>query len=106
MATLPRLLYRRVAYQAASEVDLIVTNVPGVMTPRFIAGAEIAAAYPFAPVSPHCPVSIALYGYHGSLYVGLDADATAMPDLGAFEQMLADAFESVVAATRGGPSVS
>jgi WS/DGAT/MGAT family acyltransferase len=101
MATLPRLVYRRIAYRASSEVDLIVTNVPGVMTPRFIAGAEIVAAYPFAPVSPHCPVSIALYGYHGSLYVGLDADATAMPDLGAFEQMVADALESLVAATRG-----
>jgi WS/DGAT/MGAT family acyltransferase len=104
MAALPRLLYRRIAYQAASEVDLIVTNVPGVMMPRFIAGAEIVAAYPFAPVSPHAPLSIALYGYHGSLYVGFDADATAMPDLGVFEQMLADAFESLVAATRGEPS--
>jgi hypothetical protein len=67
---------------------------------RYVAGAEIQAVCPFAPVSPHCPVSIGLYGYHGSLYVGLDADATAMPDLGAFERMLADAFESLVAATR------
>ena len=53
-----------------------------------MAGSEILAAYPFAPVAPHCPVSIALYGYRDSLYVGLDADTTAMPDLGAFEDML------------------
>jgi hypothetical protein len=30
---------------------------------------------------PHCPVSIALYGYRDHLYIGLDADATAMTEL-------------------------
>ena len=100
MATLPRLLYRSLAYRAASEVDLIVTNVPGVMTPRYVAGAEIEAAYPFAPVAPHCPVSIALYGYRDSLFVGLDADTTAMPDLGAFEDMLIGSLEGLVEAAQ------
>ncbi len=100
MATLPRLVYRSLAYRAASEVDLIVTNVPGIMTPRYLAGSEILAAYPFAPVAPHCPVSIALYGYRGSLHVGLDADTTAMPDLGAFEDMLIEALDSLVKAVR------
>jgi hypothetical protein len=59
-------------------LDLIVTNVPGIPFTRFVAGAEIQAAYPFAPVMPHCPISIALYGYGDHIYVGLDADATAM----------------------------
>ncbi len=98
MAALPRPLYRYLAFQAAREVDLIVTNVPGVMQPRYVAGAEIRAAFPFAPVTAHCPVSIALYGYRGRLYVGLDADATAMPDLESFEGMLAASFGALVEA--------
>ena len=54
----------------------------------------------FAPVGPRCPVSIALYGYRDRLYVGLDADGTAMPDLEAFRSGLVDAFEELSAALR------
>ena len=99
LAALPRPLYRALAYQSAKSIDLIVTNVPGVPVTRFVAGAEILAAYPFAPVAPHCPISVALYGYRDRLYVGVDADATAVPDLDAFCRELARAFEQVVAAS-------
>ena len=99
MAALPRPLYRRLFYAAVQNVDLVVTNVPGVMQPRYVAGAEIEAAYPFAPVLPRCPVSIALYGYRGRLFVGLDTDGTAMPDSGSFRDMLASAFEELLNAT-------
>jgi diacylglycerol O-acyltransferase / wax synthase len=100
LAALPRPLYRALAYRSAKEIDLIVTNVPGVPVARYLAGAEIEAAYPFAPVAPHCPVSIALYGYRDRLYVGLDADATALPDLDAFRDLLARSFAEVVEAAQ------
>jgi diacylglycerol O-acyltransferase / wax synthase len=98
LATLPRPLYRAVAYQGSQAIDLIVTNVPGIPVVRHLAGAEIQAAYPFAPVAPHCPVSIALYGYRDRLYVGLDADATSLPDVEHFRELLAASFDEVVAA--------
>jgi WS/DGAT/MGAT family acyltransferase len=100
MAALPEPLYRAIAYRASQPVDLIVTNVPGVPVPRFLAGAEITGAWPFAPVGPRCPVSVALYGYRGRLYVGLDADATSFPDLPAFSSLLARSFEELVEAAR------
>ena len=100
LATLPRPLYRALAYRSAKSIDLIVTNVPGVPVVRYLAGAEIEAAYPFAPVAPHCPVSIALYGYRDHLYVGLDADATSLPDLDAFRGLLARSFAEVVEAAQ------
>jgi WS/DGAT/MGAT family acyltransferase len=98
LAMLPRSLYRAVAYQGSRSIDLIVTNVPGVPVVRHLAGAEIQAAYPFAPVAPHCPVSIALYGYRDRLYVGIDTDATSLPDLDDFRRLLARSFEEVVGA--------
>jgi WS/DGAT/MGAT family acyltransferase len=98
LATLPRPLYRALAYRSAKAIDLIVTNVPGVLVVRYLAGAEIEAAYPFAPVAPHCPVSIALYGYRDHLYVGIDSDATAMPDLDTFRGLLRRSFAEVVEA--------
>jgi len=78
LAGLPRSLHRTVSLASGGMLDLIVTNVPGIPSARFVAGAEIRSAYPIAPVMPHCPVSIALYGYRDHLYIGLDADATAM----------------------------
>ena len=93
------MLLSRASSQA---VNLIVTHVPGIMQPRYVAGARITAAYPFAPLAPHCPVSIALYGYEQRLYVGIDADRTALPDLHAFEEMLRAAFAEVIAAAARG----
>jgi hypothetical protein len=84
-------------------VDLIVTNVPGVPIPRYVAGAEIVGAYPFAPVAPHSPVSIAFYGYRDRLFVGIDTDAVAMPDALAFRDTLEAAFAELVAAA-GSPA--
>jgi hypothetical protein len=89
-----------VARRSSQTIDLIVTNVPGVPMPRYLAGAEISAAYPFAPVAPHCPVSIALYGYRGRLFIGLDADATALPDVDLLREQLAASFAALVAAAR------
>jgi hypothetical protein len=76
-------------------VDFIVTNVPGILATRYLAGAEIVAAYPFAPVALKSPASIALYGYRDRLFVGIDADETVMPDVEAFQGMIVDAFEEL-----------
>jgi diacylglycerol O-acyltransferase len=105
LALLPRALVRVLSYLGSQAVNLIVTNVPGIMTPRWIAGARIVAGYPFAPLAPQCPVSIALYGYDGHLFVGIDADGTAMPDVDEFAEHLEQAFEEVIWAAssdRGG----
>lgn len=81
-------------------VDFIVTNVPGILAARWLAGAEIVAAYPFAPVALRSPASIALYGYRDRLFVGIDADAAVMPDVDAFRSFIVEAFEELTIASR------
>ena len=102
----PRWLYQRFALRVSSAIELIVTNVPGIPMPRYIAGAEITAGYPIAPTAPRTPVSIALYGYRGRLFIGLDADGTAMPDLAGFEEMLRASFAELGMAVGVSPVVS
>jgi WS/DGAT/MGAT family acyltransferase len=102
LAVLPRPLFRYLSHASAQSVNLIVTNVPGIMQPRYVAGARITAGYPFAPLAPRCPVSIALYGYDQRLYVGIDADGVAMPDLKAFREMLRASFENLIEAAAQG----
>ncbi len=98
VALFPRSLVRLLSYLGSQSVHLIVTNVPGIMQPRYVAGARITAGYPFAPLAPHCPVSIALYGYDDRLWVGIDADGTAMPDVDEFATMLRESFLELIAA--------
>jgi WS/DGAT/MGAT family acyltransferase len=102
VAVLPRPLFRSLARKGSDAVQLIVTNVPGIMQPRFVAGSRIVGGYPFAPLAPHCPVSIALYGYDGRLYVGIDADGTAMRDYANFASMLEASFRGLLAAAGAG----
>jgi hypothetical protein len=81
-------------------VDFIVTNVPGILAARWLAGAEIVAAYPFAPVALRSPASIALYGYRDRLFIGIDADAAVMPDVAAFRGFIVEAFEELATVSR------
>jgi WS/DGAT/MGAT family acyltransferase len=96
LAMLPRRIHRAVVLASGSSMDLIVTNIPGVPVTRYIAGAEITAAYPISPTVPHCPVSVALYGYRDQLFIGLDADGTAMPELDDFCGMLKRSFDELL----------
>jgi hypothetical protein len=78
-------------------VDFIVTNVPGILAARWLAGAEIVAAYPFAPVALKSPASIALYGYRDRLFIGIDADEAVMTDVDAFRSWIVEAFDELAA---------
>jgi WS/DGAT/MGAT family acyltransferase len=87
-------------------VDFIVTNVPGILATRYLAGTEILAAYPFAPVALKSPASIALYGYRDRLFIGIDADETVMPDVEAFQRMIVEAFAELAAGAAIVPATS
>ena len=98
MSVLGRRFVRWMGEVTFGAVDFIVTNVPGILATRWLAGAEIVAAYPFAPVALKSPASIALYGYRDRLFIGIDADETVMPDAGAFRSWIVEAFEELAAA--------
>ncbi len=104
LAVLGRQLVTWMGEVTFGAVDFIVTNVPGILATRYLAGTEILAAYPFAPVALKSPASIALYGYRDRLFVGIDADETVMPDVEAFQRMIADAFTALAAAAGVGRS--
>ena len=95
MSALPRQLVTWMSQSTYGSIDFIVTNVPGILVPRYLAGSEIEAAYPFAPIAARSPASIALYGYRDSLFIGIDADSGVMPDTDGFERMVRDAFEEL-----------
>ncbi|GAB48480.1 WS/DGAT/MGAT family O-acyltransferase [Mobilicoccus pelagius] len=61
--------------------NLVVTNVPGPQRPLYVAGARMVATYPVMPLLGGQTVAIGLTSYDGEVFVGLNADRAAMPDL-------------------------
>ncbi len=104
LSTLPQAVVTWVAESTFGGVDFIVTNVPGILVPRYLAGAEILSAHPFAPVAVQSPVSVALYGYRDRLFIGLNSDESLMPDVGRFKTMIEDAYAELRAATTRAPA--
>lgn len=98
LSGLPHALLTWMAEATFGSVDYIVTNVPGILMPRYLAGAEILSAYPFAPVAVKSPVSVALYGYRDRLFIGLNSDDLLMPDIDGFKAMIQESFEELRAA--------
>jgi WS/DGAT/MGAT family acyltransferase len=92
ISVLPRQLVTWLSETTFGNLDFIVTNVPGIQVPRYLAGAEIIGAYPFAPVALHSPASVALYGYREHLFIGVTSDTATMPDAERFERMIRAAF--------------
>jgi len=95
LSILPRGLYNWLGESTFGKIDFIVTNVPGILVPRFFAGAEIVSAYPFAPVAMHSPVSVALYGYREHLHIGITSDEAIMPDIERFQDDILAAFKEL-----------
>ena len=61
--------------------NLMVSNVPGPDFPLYFAGMEMHAVYPLGPVVDGVALNITVQSYRESLFVGINACATAVPDL-------------------------
>jgi diacylglycerol O-acyltransferase len=95
MASLPGFAYRLLAQTVTGRVNLICTNIPGPPVQRYLAGAQIEAMYPFAPVAVGTPLSIALMSYGDTYGVGIDTDPAAIPDPELLTRYLRAAFDEI-----------
>lgn len=76
--------------------NVLVTNVPGPQTSLFVAGAEVLAMYPVAPLVKGHALAVACTSYRGRVYYGLTADREAMPDVEEFAGLLDEALAELV----------
>nr|WP_281259109.1 WS/DGAT domain-containing protein [Amycolatopsis sulphurea] len=96
----PTLLHRlgtRTAGMAAPLLfDLVITSVP-VPAPRLtLDGAPLAHVHPFVPLAPRQAVGIAVAPYRDTVHIGLQANADAVPDLGALRDAVAKSAAELV----------
>jgi diacylglycerol O-acyltransferase len=70
--------------------NVIISNVPGPRTPRYLAGAYVLANYPVSTIVDGMALNITLFSYLDSLHIGLTADSDLVPDLDLLAKALVD----------------
>jgi diacylglycerol O-acyltransferase / wax synthase len=76
--------------------DFAVSNIPADDEAVYLARAKIVGLYPFGPLMGTA-ASCALVGYNHRAFVGINADAAAVPDLDILAGCLREGFEAVIA---------
>jgi hypothetical protein len=61
--------------------NLVISNVPGVQFPLYLAGAKLVANYPVSVITDGMGLNITVMSYDGALDFGIVADRDQMPDL-------------------------
>jgi diacylglycerol O-acyltransferase len=61
--------------------NLMISNVPGPNFPLYFAGMRMLAAYPLGPVVDGVALNITVQSYRDAVFVGINACASAVPDL-------------------------
>jgi diacylglycerol O-acyltransferase / wax synthase len=81
--SLMRIAIRWLARRGGLRVNCFVTNVRGPRFPLYLAGAELQAAVPFAPLVARVRLGVTVFSYAGALSVTLlgDGDLPEWPDL-------------------------
>jgi diacylglycerol O-acyltransferase / wax synthase len=87
---------RVAAAQLRRGFNLVVTNVPGPQFPLYAAGAQMTESYPVQPLLPGHALAIGVTSYDGGVYLGLNADRDAVPDLDVLGQCVGEALEELV----------
>lgn len=79
--------------------NLVVSNVPGSPTPRYMLGRKLLAFHPLIPLAARQTLSVGVHTYAGKVWVGLLADGEAADDLPFFAEAIGDGLAELVAAT-------
>ncbi len=86
--------------QQMARANLVCTNVPGPPQTCWFAGCPVVSIHAFAPMIGDHPVAVAAFRYHDRMFLGLDIDPVAMPDLARFRDALAESYAEVLALGR------
>ena len=76
--------------------NITITNVPGPQIPLYALGAQLREILPLVPLAADHALGIAIVSYDGMLFLGINADLAATPDLDVFVRALSDEFAAML----------
>jgi WS/DGAT/MGAT family acyltransferase len=75
--------------------NLLVSNVPGPDFPLYFSGMRLEAVYPLGPVVDGVALNITVQSYDGTLFVGINASATVVPDVPALAAAMVEELKAL-----------
>lgn len=79
--------------------NLVISNVPGSRVMRYLRGAEIVGLYPISTLPPITALNVTACSFAGTMYFGLIAGRTAIPDLAVLTSFLDQAYRELAEAS-------
>ena len=79
--------------------NVVISNVPGQRYTGYVKGARQLAIYPVSTLPPMTALNVTACSYDGSMYFGLIAGRSAVPDLNLLTAYLDEAYDSLASAT-------
>jgi diacylglycerol O-acyltransferase len=79
--------------------NLVISNVPGPKQKLYLKGAPVVGMYPISTLPPITALNVTAVSYDGTLYFGLIAGRSAIPDLDVLCGYLEEAYDQLAAAT-------
>jgi diacylglycerol O-acyltransferase len=76
--------------------DIAVSNIPAGDEAVYLAGAKVVGLYPFGPLMGTA-ANCMLLGYNHKAFVGINADAAAVPDLDMLAGCIREGFDAILA---------
>jgi WS/DGAT/MGAT family acyltransferase len=95
LARAPTSVLTRLTTTVTQSIDLQASNIPGLSRPAFMAGARITRMFPFGP-APGPAAMVTLISHDGTCCVGINMDASAIPDGQQFVDHLREGFNEVL----------
>jgi len=80
---------------AVSPFHMVCTNVPGPQVPLYALGRKMLTYHPYVPIGGQMGLCCAIQSYNQTLFVGLTADARAVPDVGRVKRFMDEAFREL-----------
>jgi diacylglycerol O-acyltransferase / wax synthase len=81
-------------------MDFLASNVPGIRSPLYLAGARIDSFYGFGPTIG-AALNVTLMSYCDTCYVGVNIDTGAISDPDVLMDCLRNGFDEVLAVGGG-----
>ncbi|MCZ6501339.1 MAG: WS/DGAT domain-containing protein [Gammaproteobacteria bacterium] len=81
-------------------VNFVLTNVPGVQVPQYIAGKEIIATLGLMMLTGNMGLGVAVGSYNQKMFFNLTADPRLLPDLEMFTDEVTNTFDELLISAR------
>ncbi len=86
----------RAIVQRQRSVETVITNVPGPQSSVHLEASRLIGAYPIAPIAGQVRITVAVWSYHGHLYIGVTADQSSVPDIETLARGISGGFETLI----------